>query len=88
MKVKILHWKRAVCAVLFTLLLSALGVTNAIAQTFTVGDLIYTINDDGASVTLTGHVDGISGELVIPESVELYGNSYPVTAIGDYVFYN
>ena len=31
-------------------------------------------------------MDGISGQLVIPESVELYGTSYPVTAIGNYAF--
>ncbi len=86
MKEKPLHRKRAVFAVLFTLLLSMAGMTNATAQSFTVGDLTYSFNDDGASVTLTGHVDGISGQLVIPESVELYGTSYPVTAIGNYAF--
>ena len=86
MNVRILHWKKAVFAVLFTLLLCAAGLTNALAQTFTVGDLNYSINDDGASVTLTGHVDGISGQLVIPESVELYGTTYPVTAIGNNAF--
>jgi hypothetical protein len=31
-------------------------------------------------------VDGISGQLVIPESVELYGTFYPVTAIGNSAF--
>ena len=89
MIIKHLHRKRAVFAVLFTLLLSVAGVTNAMAQTFTQGNLNYSINSDGASVTVTGHVDGQSatGELVIPESVELYGTSYPVTAIGSYAFY-
>ena len=90
MNVRILHWKRAVLPVLFTLLLSVAGVTNALAQSFTVGDLNYSMNDDGASVTVTGHVDGqnATGELVIPESVELYGTSYPVTVIGSYAFNN
>ena len=84
-----LHSKRALLSVLFTLLLSLAGVTNAFAQSFTVGDLNYSINDDGASVTLVGHVDGqnATGELVIPESVELYGASYPVTEIGNSAFY-
>ena len=86
MKEKLLHRKRVAFAVLFILLLSVAGVTNATAQSFTVGDLTYSFNDDGTSVTLTGHVDGISGQLVIPESVELYGTSYPVTAIGNYAF--
>ena len=54
MKVRILRWKRAAFVVLLTLLLSLVGVTNVLAQTFTVGNLNYTINGDGASVTLTG----------------------------------
>ena len=88
MKLKLLLWKRAAFAVLLTLLLSAAGVTKATAQTFTQGYLNYSLNDDGASVTVTGHVDGTNatGELVIPESVELYGTAYPVTAIGSYAF--
>ena len=68
MKVRILQWKRAAIAVLFTLLLSVAGVTNVFAQTFTQGNLNYSINSDGATVTVTGHVDGqnATGELVIP----------------------
>ena len=86
MKKAFLHLKNAVLPALLALLLSIAGLTNALAQTFTVGDLNYTINDDGATVTLIGHVDGFSGELVIPESVELYEIFYPVTAIGDGAF--
>ncbi len=86
MNVRTLQLWKAQCAVLFTLLLSVAGVTNATAQSFTVGDLTYSINNDGVSVTLTGHVNGISGQLVIPESVELYGTTYPVTAIGNSAF--
>lgn len=89
MRIRDLRKRRAVCAVLFTLLLSAVGLTNATAQTFTVGNLNYSINSDGATVTVTGHMYGINatGELVIPESVELYGTAYPVTAIGGDAFY-
>ncbi len=88
MNARILLWRRAAFAVLFSLLLSVAGLTNATAQTFTVGNLNYSINEDGASVTVTGHVDGTSatGELVIPESVELYGTTYPVTVIGHSAF--
>lgn len=88
MIIKFLHWKRAAFSVLFTLLLSVAGVTNAFAQTFTMGNLNYSINSDGATVTVTGHVDGTNatGELVIPESVELYGTTYPVTVIGSSAF--
>lgn len=57
-------------------------------MTFTVGDLNYRINDDGISVTVTGHVDGTeaSGELNIPESVRHEGQTYAVTVIGDEAF--
>ena len=88
MKTTTLHWKRMALPVLLVLLLSAVGLTNAMAQTFTVGNLNYSLNDDGVSVTVTGHVDGqnATGELVIPESVEIYGITYPVTVIGGYAF--
>lgn len=90
MKLNTLQLKRAFGTALFTLLLSVAGVTNVFAQTFTSGNLNFSLNDDGASVTVTGHVDGTAatGELVIPESVELYGTTYPVTAIGYQAFRN
>ena len=71
---------------LLALLLSVAGMMRA--QTFTVGNLNYSINDDGTTVTLTGHVDGenATGSLVIPESVDLYDVSYPITRIGGYAF--
>ena len=58
------------------------------AQTFTVGYLNYLINDNGYSVTVTGHVDGIEaeGSLVIPSVVTNNGNNYIVTTIGQYAF--
>lgn len=88
MNEKSIPLKRATLLVLLTLLLSAAGVTNATAQTFTQGYLNYSLNNDGASVTVIGHVDGqnATGELVIPESVELYGTTYPVTVIGSSAF--
>ncbi len=88
MRIKTLQMKKTVFAVLVGLLLSVAGVTNAFAQTFTVGNLNYSVNDDGVSVTVTGHVDGTNatGELVIPENVEYYGNSYPVTKIRESAF--
>ncbi len=55
---------------------------------FTVGDLIYRVNDDQASVTVIGHVDGYNaqGALVIPESVSYEGHDYAVTVIGNAAF--
>ena len=74
--------------VVLALLFGIIGMTKLSAQEFTVGDLNYRINDDGVSVTVTGHVDGegATGELIIPESVNYGGNDYPVTIIGDYAF--
>ena len=55
---------------------------------FTVGDLIYRVNDDQASVTVIGHVDGYNaqGALAIPESVSYEGHDYAVTVIGNAAF--
>ncbi len=65
-------------------------ITRLAAQDFTVGDLNYSINEDGVSVTVTGHVDGTNatGELIIPEVVTYEGNDYAVTRIGNAAFYN
>ena len=50
--------------------------------------LIYSINPDGVSVTVTGHVDGTdaTGELFIPEAKIINGVTYTVTAIGELAF--
>ena len=50
--------------------------------------LTYSINADGVSVTVTGHVDGTAatGELVIPETKTINGVTYTVTAIGNNAF--
>ncbi len=47
--------------------------------------LQYTLNGDGTSVTLVGP-NTISGDLVVPDSVEIYGSKYGVTAIGEAAF--
>ena len=70
MNVRILHRKRAVLSVLFTLLLSVAGVTNALAQTITVGDLNNRDNSydvwvtvrpaEGGTVSATGSGSGRS----------------------------
>ena len=88
MSIKFLPLKRAVRTALLVLLLNVVGLTNAMAQSFTVGNLNYFVNDDGVSVTLTGHVDGTSatGPLVIPESVTYNGTAYTVTTIGWFAF--
>lgn len=72
---------------LFTTLFLTFVISTLTAQTYTVGNLVYTFNDEG--VTLAGHVDGVSayGQIVIPESITISGISYPVTAVADSAFY-
>ena len=73
------------------LLLAAIFCSTTLnAQDFHVGKLFYTINDDGVTVTVTGHIDGLGamGELDIPESVTYENQDYTVTAIGYRAFYN
>jgi hypothetical protein len=88
MKVKDLHFRKAMCAALLVLLLNVVGLTNALAQDFTIDDLNYSVNYDG--VTVTGHVDGqnATGLLMIPGIVTFEGTDYYVTQIGDEAFYN
>ena len=83
MNVNILHWKRAARAVLLFLLLSVVGMTNALALDFTEGNLTYTVNEGGTSVTVTGHANGTSatGALDIPQSVTHGAYTYAVTDI-------
>ena len=52
--------------------------------------LTYSINPDGVSVTVTGHVDGTdaTGALIIPETKTIDGVTYTVTAIGEQAFNN
>lgn len=56
--------------------------------TFTVDDLIYRVNSDNVSVTVTGHVDGYNaqGPLNIPASVNHEGRDYAVTTIEEGAF--
>ena len=70
----------------FLLVLSVL--TGRTQTTFTVGDLNYRVNNDGVSVTLTGHVNGYDaqGALTIPASVNHEGTDYAVTTIGNTAF--
>ena len=83
MKTSITNLRRA----LLILLICLMGMAKAMAQSFTVGDLNFSINSDGITVTVTGPVNGtITGSLDIPESVTNEGTTYIVTSIGDEAF--
>ncbi len=92
MKLYTLRLKRTVSVALVVLLLNAVGLTKAFTQSFTVGDLNYSFNSDGVSVTMTDHVDGTAatGELVIPETVTYERNDYAMNTIANdgYIFTN
>ena len=62
--------------------------TNIIDRCITVDDLTYFINEDLATVNVTGHVDGVNatGTLLIPDSVTYLNIDFDVTAIGDSAF--
>lgn len=78
---------QTVRAAFVILLLTMLGMPNAFAQEFTVGELKYSISD-GKNVSVIGHIDGknAKGELVIPEKVVNKGVTYTVTSIYGWAF--
>lgn len=88
MQKRFLLRKRALRAAFLVLLLSVAGMGKTMAQTFTSDNLKYQVNNDGASVTLIGHVDGqnATGTLVIPEKVNYNGRLYSVKKIGGNAF--
>ena len=75
---------------LYTFVISLLcGILAVNAQeTFIANNLVYSVNDDGVSVTVTGHVDGTeaTGDIVIPNTVSYNGMDFSVTIIGEYAF--
>jgi hypothetical protein len=89
MKKRILQF-RMKTEMMIMLLLVVAGMTKVFAQNITVGDLNYSVNSDGTTVTIRGHVDGTSasGTLAIPPSISYEGNLYAVTAISGYSFHN
>ena len=69
------------------LLAGILSAASAIsAHDITNGGVCYTFSDDHRSVFVSGY-DGVSGDLVIPSTVEHDGKKYEVTAIGSRAFY-
>ena len=90
MKAKALQFGKAMSTILLVMLLFAAGMVKMFAQSFTVDNLNFTVNQDATTVTVTGHVNGTSatGSLIIPETVTYQGTSYDVTIIGDYAFRN
>ena len=57
----------------------------AAGEPITEGNLTYTVNDDGQTVTLTDGSNA-TGAITIPDAIEKGGTSYPVTSIWDTAF--
>ena len=55
------------------------------AQSVTINEIKYTVNEDGQSASVTD-ADGSITTANIPATVAIGGTSYPVTAIGDDAF--
>ena len=90
MKKKNLQLRILIKAMMTGLLLLVAGITDAMALSFTINNLRYTVNNDGTSVTVYGLAQDVSasGSLVIPESVTYNGISYSVIAIRNEAFYD
>ena len=78
---------------IFLLLVLFLGFHSAWAHDVEVDGIYYNLNseDKTASVTFKGNKynsynDEYSGEIVIPETVIVYGTRYSVTSLGDNCF--
>ena len=56
------------------------------AQSFTIGNLKYTMTSESTVTVRVSEGKTLTGELVIPESVEYEGKQYSVTSIGKYAF--
>lgn len=73
-------------ALSITLTFLPIGAVAAAPIKFTDGNLIYTVNDDGESVTVSGK-SRIPTHLNIESSISNKGKNYTVTEIGDQVFW-
>ena len=60
----------------------------AVAQTFVVDNLSFTVTDADAKTVSVSKADGISGNVVIPASVTNEGVTYDVTSVPNQAFYN
>ena len=56
------------------------------AQTATINEIEYTVNEDGQSASVTDAGESIT-TADIPATVAIGGTSYPVTTIGSYAFF-
>ena len=72
---------------LFSLILSVVFSTSALAYDVEIDGICYNLNSEGKTAEVTFVDKNYSGEVVIPSSITSKGKEYPVTSIGYRAFY-
>ena len=71
---------------LFSLILSVVFSTSALAYDVRIDGICYNLNSEGKTAEVTSGIVKYSGEVVIPSSITSKGKEYPVTSIGRWAF--
>ena len=72
---------------LFSLILSVVFSTSALAYDVQIDGIYYNLISKGKTAEVTSGEVKYSAEVVIPSSITVEGQEYPVTSIGNYAFY-
>ena len=74
---------------LFSLILSVVFSTSALAYDVKIDGIYYNLNSEGKTAEVTDRSGKYySGEVVIPSSITVEGKEYTVTSIGNEAFYH
>ena len=71
---------------LFSLILSVVFSTSALAYDVKIDGIYYNLISKGKTAAVTSGEEKYSGEVVIPSSITVEGQEYPVTSIGERAF--
>ena len=71
---------------LFSLILSVVFSTSALAYDVEIDGICYNLNSEGKTAEVTSGEEEYSGEVVIPSSITVEGKEYTVTSIGNDAF--
>ena len=72
---------------IFSLILSVVFSTSASAYDVKVDGIYYNLISEGKTAEVTYGEENYSGEVVIPSSITVEGQEYPVASIGESAFY-
>ena len=71
---------------LFSLILSVVFSTSALAYDVKIDGIYYNLNSEGKTAEVTYGKEEYSGEVVIPSSITVEGKEYTVSSIGGHAF--